>query len=119
MWTWTVDLNSMGQTVTTLLNLTLKHWAEVRFRAHYISVEMKKHRWDTLCALEWPSFEVRWLAAGSLSWTLIQSVKQHVFGVGPRSHPDQILYILVLEDLVSSKLLHGFVRGCLSLLYRT
>lgn len=98
----TIFLDSMGQTVSTPLSLTLKHWAEVRSRVRNISAEVKKHKWKTLCASEWPSFEVGWLANGSFSLTPILLVKQRVFRTGPGSHSDQIPYILVWEDLVSN-----------------
>lgn len=65
----------MGQIVATPLNLTLKHWAEVKSRARNISVEVKKHKWENLHTSELPSFKVGCLALGSLSLTLIQLVK--------------------------------------------
>lgn len=95
-----VFLDRMGQNISTPLNLTLKHWAEVKARAHILSVDVKKQKWETLCASEWPTFQIGWPANGSFSLTLVTAIKQCVFGVGSKSYPDKIQYILVWEDLV-------------------
>lgn len=70
---------SMGQTVTTPLSLTLDHWTEVKTRAHNLSVEVKKGRWQTFCASEWPSFKVGWPPEGTFDLTVIFAVKHLVF----------------------------------------
>lgn len=43
-----IFLDSMAQTVA-FVNLPFKHWTEVKSRAHNISVEVKKHKWKTVC----------------------------------------------------------------------
>lgn len=89
----------MGQTVTTPLSLTLDHWTEVKTRAHNLSVEIKKGRWQTFCASEWPSFKVGWPPEGTFDLTVIFAVKHLVFQK-PGGHPDQVPYIIVWQDLV-------------------
>ncbi|XP_045650013.1 uncharacterized protein LOC123790038 isoform X1 [Ursus americanus] len=37
----------MGQTISTPLCLTTRHWSEVRARAHNLSVEVNKNKWPT------------------------------------------------------------------------
>ncbi|KAL6083104.1 hypothetical protein STEG23_004262, partial [Scotinomys teguina] len=44
---------TMGQTATTPLSLTLSHWTDVRARAHNEGVEVRKKKWITLCEAEW------------------------------------------------------------------
>lgn len=39
----------MGQTTSTPLTITLDHWTDVKARAHNLSVEVKKGKWQTLC----------------------------------------------------------------------
>lgn len=99
VWTWTDNISGQpGQTIAYPLNLTFKYWAEVKSRAHNVSVEEKKHKWETLCASKCLFFKVGWPALGSFSLTLIQLVKQCVFVAGPKSHSDQTPYILVWDD---------------------
>lgn len=45
---------NMGQTVSTPLSLTLNHWSEVSDRAHNLSLSVKKVKWQSFCASEWP-----------------------------------------------------------------
>ncbi|KAL6092041.1 hypothetical protein STEG23_022247, partial [Scotinomys teguina] len=45
--------DTMGQTVTTPLSLTLSHWSDVRACAHNQGVEVRKKKWITLCEAEW------------------------------------------------------------------
>ncbi|XP_066889621.1 uncharacterized protein [Kogia breviceps] len=92
----------MGQTMTTPLSLTLSHWTEVKSRAHNLSVEVRKGRWQTLCTSEWPTFQTGWPPEGSFMLDQIRLVKSRVFNTGPHGHPDQTPYILVWEDLVLS-----------------
>uniref|UniRef100_A0A8C9AZB8 Gag protein n=1 Tax=Phocoena sinus TaxID=42100 RepID=A0A8C9AZB8_PHOSS len=92
----------MGQTMTTPLSLTLSHWTKVRARAHNLSVEVRKGKWQTLCTSEWPTFQTGWPPEGSFLLDKVGLVKSRVFNTGPHGHPDQIPYILVWEDLVLS-----------------
>lgn len=90
---------NMGQTVTTPLSLTLDHWTEVKSRAHNLSVQVKKGPWQTFCASEWPTFDVRWPSEGTFNSEIILAVKAIIFQTGPGSHPDQEPYILTWQDL--------------------
>ena len=83
-----------GRTVTTPLSLTLDHWTEVRSRAHNLSVEIKKGPWQTFCASEWPTFNVKWSLEGTFGLTLIFEVKAIVFQSRPGSHLDQQPYLI-------------------------
>ncbi|XP_045663896.1 uncharacterized protein LOC123799038 isoform X2 [Ursus americanus] len=92
----------MGQTISTPLCLTTRHWSEVRARAHNLSVEVNKNKWVTFCASEWPTFGVGWPPGGSFNLTLILAVKAVVFQPNPHGHPDQQPYIIVWQDLVQN-----------------
>ncbi|XP_019060717.1 pygopus homolog 2-like [Fukomys damarensis] len=89
----------MGQTLTTPLSLTLDHWAQVRERAHNLSVEINKKKWRTLCSSEWPTFGVSWPPEGTFNSQIILQVKQRVFSPGPNGHPDQVPYAVTWESL--------------------
>lgn len=92
----------MGQTMTTPLSLTLSHWTEVRARAHNFSVKIKKGKWQTLCASEWPTFQIGWPPEGSFLLDKIKLLKSKIFNIDPHGHPDQVPYVLVWEDLILS-----------------
>ena len=68
-----------GRTVTTPLSLTLDHWTEVRSRAHNLSVEIKKGPWQTFCASEWPTFNVKWSLEGTFGLLLSLKLKPLFF----------------------------------------
>lgn len=89
----------MGQNTSTPLSLTLAHWSEVQARAHNLSLSIKKTKWQTLCAAEWPSFKVNWPPEGSFHLSLILQVKSVIYRPRPEGHPDQEPYILVWQDL--------------------
>uniref|UniRef100_A0A5F9C624 CCHC-type domain-containing protein n=1 Tax=Oryctolagus cuniculus TaxID=9986 RepID=A0A5F9C624_RABIT len=89
----------MGQTVSTPLSLTLNHWSEVSGRAHNFSLSVKKTKWQTFCASEWPALRVDWPPEGSFHLPLIHRVKEAVFQPGRHGHPDQQPYIMVWQDL--------------------
>ena len=91
----------MGQTQMTPLDLTLRHWEDVKSRANNMSVLVKKDKWNTLASADWPVFQVGWPPGGSFSLPLIQAVKKKVFGTRSHVHQDQIPYILVWENLVT------------------
>lgn len=86
----------MEQSLSTPLSLTLDHWTEVRTRAHNLSVEIKKSKWQTLCASEWPTFQVEWPPEGSFFLEEVRRVKNRLFQPRPSGHS----HILVWEDLV-------------------
>ena len=74
-------VSTMGQTITTPLSLTLDHWTEVRSRAHNLSVEIKKGPWQTFCASEWPTFNVKWSLEGTFGLLLSLMLKPLFFRV--------------------------------------
>lgn len=43
---------TMRLMTSTPLTTTLHHWTDIKPRAHNLSVEVKKEKWKTLCALE-------------------------------------------------------------------
>nr|XP_020143214.1 uncharacterized protein LOC105865222 isoform X2 [Microcebus murinus] len=88
----------MGQAMTTPLSLVLGHFRDVRDRARNLSLEIKKGRFVTLCEAEWPLFNVGWPKEGSFDRTVVEKVKEKIFG--HLGHPDQIPYIVVWQDLV-------------------
>ena len=65
----------------TPLSLTLDHWTEVRSRAHNLSVEIKKGPWQTFCASEWPTFNVKWSLEGTFGLLLSLKLKPLFFRV--------------------------------------
>lgn len=85
----------MGQKVSTLLSLTLDHWAEVKNRVHNLLVKVRKGPWQTFCTSEWPTFEVGWSPIETFDIATIRNVKAVVFQEGPGEHPDQQPHILV------------------------
>ncbi|XP_077888801.1 uncharacterized protein LOC144370904 [Ictidomys tridecemlineatus] len=92
----------MGNTLTTPLSLTLDHWQDVQKRANNLSVTVKKKKWKTLCASEWPTFNTSWPPEGTFNIDSILQVKSRIFIQGPQGHPDQIPYIITWEDLAST-----------------
>lgn len=79
-----------------------------------IGRNLKKNKWQTLCASEWPTFQVGWPPEGTFSLDKIKAIKSKVFHAGYHGHPDQIPYALVWEDIVTSPPL--WVKPFLSLL---
>jgi hypothetical protein len=45
----------MGQTESTLLDILINHWREVRERGENLSVVVKKGKLVTLCLSKWPT----------------------------------------------------------------
>ena len=91
---------TMGQTLTTPLALTLTHFPDVRARARDLSVEVRKGRWQTFCSSEWPTLQVGWPQDGTFDLSIILQVKAKVMNPGPQGHQDQVAYIITWEDLV-------------------
>nr|QJT93252.1 gag protein [Syconycteris australis gammaretrovirus] len=91
----------MGQSNSTPLSLTLDHWRDVKTRAHNLSVEVKKGKWQTFCSSEWPSFGVGWPPEGTFNLSVVCAVKRIIFQ-GSGGHPDQVPYIIVWLDLAQN-----------------
>nr|XP_042118846.1 uncharacterized protein LOC121823529 [Peromyscus maniculatus bairdii] len=83
----------MGQTVTTPLSLTLKHWSDVKTRANNEGVVIKKKKWITLCEADWVRMDVGWPRQGTFNLSLISQVEGKIFTSSPHGHPDQVPYI--------------------------
>ncbi|XP_062954296.1 uncharacterized protein LOC134378931 [Cynocephalus volans] len=91
----------MGQGALTPLSLTLDHWKDVKTRAHNLSMEIKKGKWQTFCSSEWPTFGVGWPPEGTFDLSVIFAVKKIVFQeIG--GHPDQVAYVVVWQDLAQN-----------------
>lgn len=95
------EIFEMGQDNSTPLSLTLDHWKDVRTRAHNLSVEIRKGKWQTFCSSEWPTFGVGWPPEGTFNLSVIFAVKRIVFQE-TGGHPDQVPYIVVWQDLAQS-----------------
>ncbi|KAG3293000.1 hypothetical protein H1C71_014486 [Ictidomys tridecemlineatus] len=89
----------MGQSHSTPLSLTLDHWTDVHSRTQNLSFSVKRRTWQTLYVSEWPTLGVEWPPEGSFHLPLIRKVRDSVFQLGPRGHPDQQPYILTWPDL--------------------
>ena len=50
----------MGQTQTTPLSLMLSHFLDVKEKAHNLSTDIRKGKFQTYCMSEWPTFDVGW-----------------------------------------------------------
>ncbi|XP_062938562.1 uncharacterized protein LOC134390667 [Cynocephalus volans] len=91
----------MGQSALTPLSLTLDHWKDVKARAHNLSMEIKKGKWQTFCSSEWPTFGVGWPPEGTFDLTVIFAVKKIVFQE-TGGHPDQVACVVVWQDLAQN-----------------
>lgn len=60
--------DSMGNTPSTLLDLTLAHWLDVKDTANNNSVSVKRNKWVTLSSIKWPSFNVGWQTGGTFDY---------------------------------------------------
>ena len=96
------SLDEMGQVLTTPLTLTLTHFPDIRARAHSLSVEVRKGRWQTFCSSDWPTLHAEWPRDGTFALSIILQVKAKVMDPGPRGHLDQVAYIITWEDLVQN-----------------
>ncbi|CRH27354.1 Matrix protein (MA)%2C p15 [Chlamydia trachomatis] len=85
-----IALEKMGQTVTTLLSLTLSHWQQVQEYAHNRSVDARKKQWITFCPSEWPTFDAGWPRDGTFNPQIIFQVKEKVMDPGPQGLPKSI-----------------------------
>ena len=90
----------IGQTESTLLNILVNHWREVRERGENLSVVVKKGKLVTLWSSEWPTFGVGWLPVGTFDLQVIKAVEERVFRPGSLRHSAQVPYIVTWKDLV-------------------
>ncbi|XP_075833872.1 uncharacterized protein LOC142852686 [Microtus pennsylvanicus] len=74
---------TMGQSITTPLSLTLQHWRDVQATAKNQSMDVRKKRWVTFCTSEWPAFNVGWPQDGTFDLNVILQVKAKVKDPGP------------------------------------
>jgi hypothetical protein len=63
-------------------------------------MEIKKGKFNTLCSVEWPTFNVGWPPQGTFSLDTIKKVQDIINRPGLHSHPDQYPYILMWQTLV-------------------
>jgi hypothetical protein len=62
----------MGQAQVTPKTLLLSHFSEIRAKGHNYGVEIKKGKFDALCSVEWPTFNVGWCPQGPSPWTQLR-----------------------------------------------
>ncbi|CAD7681046.1 unnamed protein product [Nyctereutes procyonoides] len=55
----------MGETQTTPLSLMLSHFSDVRERAHNLSTDKRRGKFQTCCMSEWPTFDEGWPQEGT------------------------------------------------------
>ena len=82
----------MGQTESTLLNILVNHWREVRERGENLSVVVKKDKLVILCFSKWSTFRVGWSPVGTFNLQVIKAVEERVFRPDSLGHSDQVLY---------------------------
>jgi hypothetical protein len=64
----------MGPAQVTPKNLLLSHFSEIHAKGHNYGVKIKKGKFDTLCSVEWPTFNVGWPPQGTFSLDTIKKV---------------------------------------------
>ena len=97
---WVGDI--MGQTKTSPLPLMLSHFSDVRERAHNLSTDIRRGKFQTYCMSEWPTFDEGWPQEGTFHLPIILKVKAVIFRDKPDGHPDQVPYILVWQDMIEN-----------------
>jgi hypothetical protein len=85
----------MVQAQVTPKTLFLSHFSEIRAKGHNYSVEIKKGKFNTLCSVEWPTFNVGWPPQSTFSLDTIKKVRDVINRLGLHGHPDQYPYILM------------------------
>jgi hypothetical protein len=90
----------IGQAQVTPKTLFLSHFSEIRAKGHNYGVEIKKGKFDALCSVEWPTFNVGWPPQGTFSLDMIKKVHDVINRPGLHSHPDQYPYVLMWQTLV-------------------
>ena len=71
-WTWTNDI--IGQTESTLLDILINHWREVRERGENLSVVVKKDK--LVSSSEWPTFRLGRPPVGTFNLEVIKVVEE-------------------------------------------
>jgi hypothetical protein len=84
----------MGQAQVTPKTLFLSHFSEIHAKEHYYGVEIKKGKFDALCSVEWPTFNVGWPPQGNFSLDTIKKVRDVINRPGLHGHHDQHPYVL-------------------------
>lgn len=54
------DADRMEQIQVTPLSLMIEHFKEIKSRAHNLSIEIKRGKYQTLCDSEWPGSGAGW-----------------------------------------------------------
>jgi hypothetical protein len=103
----------MGQAQVTPKTLFLSHFSEICAKGHNYGVEIKKGKFDTLCSVEWPTFNVGWPPQGTFSLDTIKKVQDVINIPGLHGHPDQYPYVLMWQTLVEHppSWLQPFIHG--------
>jgi hypothetical protein len=63
-------------------------------------MEIKKGKFDALCSVEWPTFNVGWPPQGTFSLDTIKKVHDVINKPGLHGGPDQYPYVLMWQTLV-------------------
>jgi hypothetical protein len=66
----------MEQTKSTLINILVNHWREVRERGENLSVVVKKDKLVTLSCSKWLTLGVGWPLIGTFNLLLIKTVEE-------------------------------------------
>ena len=80
----------------------LSHFSVIKERAHNLSTDIRKGKFQTYCMSEWPTFDVGWPQEGTFHLPIILQVKAVIFKDKPDGHPDQVPYILVWQDMIEN-----------------
>ena len=94
--------DTMGETETTPLSLMLSHFSDVRERAHNLSTDIRRGKFQTYCMSEWPTFDEGWPQEGTFHLPIILQVKAVIFRDKPDGHSDQVPYILIWQDMTEN-----------------
>jgi hypothetical protein len=85
----------VGQAQITPKSLLLSHFSEIRTKGHNYGMKIKKGKFDVLCSVEWPTFNVGWPPQGNFSLDTIKKVHDVINKPGLHGHPDQYPFILM------------------------
>jgi hypothetical protein len=85
----------MGQTQVNPKTLLLSHFSETCTKGHNYGMEIKKGKFDALCSVEWPTFNVGWPPQGTFSLDTIKKVYNVINKPGLHGHPNQYPFILM------------------------
>jgi hypothetical protein len=90
----------MGQAQITPKTLLLSHFSEIHTKGRNYGMEIKKGKFDALCSVQWPTFNVGWPPQDTFSLDTIKKVRNVINKPGLHGHPDQYPYILMWQTLV-------------------